>query len=49
MTSIKGDLEVRLGLAEVGLAKYVNKVEVYVVLESVRSIALALNVADWYP
>ena len=38
----------RLGLAEVGLAKYVNKVEVYVVLKSVRSIALALNVADWY-
>ena len=39
----------RLGLAEVRLTKYVNKVEVYVVLESVRSIALALNVADWYP
>ena len=49
MTSIKGDLKVRLRLAEVGLAKYVNKVEVYIVLESVRSIALALNVTDWYP
>ena len=38
----------RLGLAEVGLAEYINKVEVYVVLESVRSIALTLNVANWY-
>ena len=36
----------RLGLAKVGLAEYVDKVKVYIVLESVRSIALALNVAD---
>ena len=46
MISIKGDLKVRLGLAEVGLAEYVNKVKVYVVLKSVRSIALTLNVTN---